>query len=75
MGTIDINTVLDTNLAFNGGPTKTHAMVCGGLAIDNGKNFSGLTTDQRGPGFARTMPPSLRWAFVTGAYSRMSFAS
>jgi VCBS repeat-containing protein len=53
-GTLDIHTILDTNLAFNGGPTQTHALVCGGLAIDNGKNFAGTTTDQRGAGFART---------------------
>jgi hypothetical protein len=42
-------------LAFNGGPTRTHAL-SGGPLIDAGSNAavpSGLTTDQRGPGFAR----------------------
>jgi uncharacterized repeat protein (TIGR01451 family)/CSLREA domain-containing protein len=61
-GTIDINTVLNTTLANNGGPTKTHALVCGSPAIDAGSNAlavdpannnSALTTDQRGAGFAR----------------------
>jgi predicted outer membrane repeat protein len=53
-GTIDIATVLDPNLADNGGPTLTHALVPGGLAVnagDNGKVVSEY--DQRGEGFAR----------------------
>ena len=59
-GTIDITTVLDPNLADNGGPTKTHALVPGGLAVnagDNGKAVDAegnpLVYDQRGEGFAR----------------------
>jgi VCBS repeat-containing protein len=40
-------------LADNGGPTMTHALLCGSPAIDQGKNPIGLTTDQRGAGFAR----------------------
>jgi len=39
-------------LADNGGPTFTHALLTGSPAIDQGKNFSGSTTDQRG--FFRT---------------------
>jgi hypothetical protein len=35
-------------LQDNGGPTFTHALLCGSPAIDRGKNFSGYTTDQRG---------------------------
>jgi Right handed beta helix region len=34
-------------LAFNGGPTKTHALLEGSPAIDKGNSF-GATTDQRG---------------------------
>jgi hypothetical protein len=39
-------------LQLNGGQTPTHALLCGSLAIDQGANFSGLATDQRG--FSRT---------------------
>src|SRR5262249_11070242 len=42
-------------LQNNGGPTFTHALLIGSPAIDAGTNFNGLTTDQRGPGFARTV--------------------
>jgi HYR domain len=41
-------------LQDNGGPTQTHALLCGSPAIDAGTNFSGSATDQRGVGFART---------------------
>jgi len=47
VGTIDIATVLNTTLADNGGPTKTHALVNGSPALEKGNAFS-LTTDQRG---------------------------
>jgi CSLREA domain-containing protein len=47
VGTIDIATVLNTTLADNGGPTKTHALVGGSPALEKGNAF-GLTTDQRG---------------------------
>lgn len=36
------------DLQDNGGPTLTHALLEGSLAIDAGSNDSGLTTDQRG---------------------------
>jgi hypothetical protein len=59
-GTRDINTVLDTTLADNGGPTLTHALVPGSVAINKGDNDEAidaddneLTTDQRGTGFDR----------------------
>jgi hypothetical protein len=42
-------------LQDNGGPTFTHAVLTGSPAIDQGYNFSGSTTDQRGTGFARTV--------------------
>jgi CSLREA domain-containing protein len=41
-------------LADNGGPTQTHALLCGSPAIDKGINSNSLITDQRGAGFART---------------------
>jgi len=59
-GTIDLNTVLDPTLAFNGGPTRTHALVAGSPAINAGSNAlavgadgNPLTIDQRGLGFPR----------------------
>ncbi len=59
-GTIDITTVLDPNLAYNGGPTPTHALVPGGLALNAGNNSKAvdaegnpLVYDQRGEGFTR----------------------
>jgi len=36
-----------------GGPTPTHALIPGSPLIDAGANPAGLTTDQRGAGFAR----------------------
>jgi hypothetical protein len=38
---------LDPELKDNGGPTLTHALLAGSLAIDRGNSF-GATTDQRG---------------------------
>jgi hypothetical protein len=35
-------------LQDNGGPTFTHALLCGSPAIDKGKNLGGFATDQRG---------------------------
>ena len=40
-------------LANYGGPTRTHALGTGSIAIDRGANPEGLSTDQRGAGFAR----------------------
>src|SRR5206468_417447 len=40
-------------LANNGGPTLTYAPQVGSPVIDAGSNPAGLTTDQRGTGFAR----------------------
>lgn len=54
-----IETVLDA-LAANGGPTRTHRPVVGGLAVDAGDDGlipPGLRTDQRGPGFTRQVGP------------------
>jgi hypothetical protein len=42
-------------LQDNGGPTFTHALLCGSPAIDQGKNLSASPADQRGTGFARTV--------------------
>jgi hypothetical protein len=44
-------------LQFNGGPTKTHALLPGSPAINAGINRNALPTDQRGPGFFRTAGP------------------
>jgi predicted outer membrane repeat protein len=59
-GTRDINTILDTTLADNGGPTLTHALVFGSPTVDGGDNAqaldpsgSTLLTDQRQAGFDR----------------------
>jgi hypothetical protein len=49
-----LSDILNPTLAFNGGPTQTHALVAGSPAIDAGRrrcldaNGSPLTTDQRG---------------------------
>ena len=45
-------TGLDPNLANNGGPTMTHALLPGSPAIDEGHGLA-HTTDQRGAPFAR----------------------
>ena len=45
-------------LGDNGGPTRTVALLPGSLAIDAGRNPDGLTTDQRGAGFARVVGSS-----------------
>jgi len=41
-------------LSDNGGPTRTHALLVGSPAIDQG-NSGGLTNDQRGIGFLRVI--------------------
>jgi hypothetical protein len=52
--------VLDPHLAYNGGPTPTHALVAGSLALNAGNNGKAvdaegnpLVYDQRGEGFTR----------------------
>lgn len=40
-------------LAYNGGPTRTHALLGDSPAIDRGRNVRNRQYDQRGPGFAR----------------------
>lgn len=42
-------------LAYNGGPTRTHALRLDSAAIDAGNNAANLPSDQRGPGFARVV--------------------
>jgi hypothetical protein len=51
-------------LADNGGPTQTHALLPGSIAIDTGDNPDALPTDQRG--CARTSGA----ATDIGAYER-----
>jgi CSLREA domain-containing protein len=77
-GTIDVTTVLNTTLANNGGPTKTHALVNGSPALEKGNAFS-LLIDQRG--FPRTVdfdsiaPVSPYDDTDIGAYERSSTAA
>ncbi len=40
-------------LADNGGPTLTHALVKGSIAVDAGSNPLSLAYDQRGVGYPR----------------------
>ena len=42
-------------LQDNGGPTRTHALLPGSPAIDNGKGSPGVSFDQRGRGFPRVI--------------------
>ena len=42
------------SLAFNGGPTRTQALLSGSPAFGAGANPLNLTTDQRGAGYPRT---------------------
>ena len=42
-------------LANNGGPTQTHALIASSPAVATGNNAAILTTDQRGPGFPRSI--------------------
>jgi hypothetical protein len=44
-------------LAWNGGPTRTHALMVGSPAIDRGANPLDRLYDQRGPGFPRVKGP------------------
>lgn len=48
LGVADPDLVLDSNLADNGGPTQTHALLLGSVAIDAGINFNIPSTEQRG---------------------------
>lgn len=43
------------SLANNGGPTRTHLPADDSPVVDKGSNPAGLTTDQRGSGFPRTI--------------------
>ncbi len=56
-GTLDIHTVLDTNLQNNGGFTPTHALVPGSPALNAGLNPFFIPFDQRGNGFLREDVP------------------
>ncbi len=42
-------------IAFNGGTTRTHALLAASPAIDTGSNSLNLTTDQRGIAFPRIL--------------------
>ena len=53
-------------LANNGGPTSTHALLSGSLAINHGSNPLHCRYDQRGPGFPRVK----RLRADIGAYER-----
>lgn len=49
------NAKVNPLLAYNGGPTPTHALLAGSAAIGAGSNPAGLSYDQRGTGYARTI--------------------
>ncbi|TWT59616.1 choice-of-anchor Q domain-containing protein [Rubinisphaera italica] len=57
VGIRDINTILNTNLVNNGGPTLTHSLLAGSAAIDAGDPAFATppNTDQRGTGFNRVV--------------------
>lgn len=55
-GTIPLDTIVSPTLGNNGGPTFTHALVTGSIAIDSGNNALApdlFGFDQRGTGFPR----------------------
>jgi hypothetical protein len=58
-----VDPMLD-ELDFNGGPTRTQALLLGSPAIAAGSNPLNLATDQRGPGF----PREVNGATDIGAY-------
>jgi filamentous hemagglutinin family protein len=45
---VEIDSVIDTTLANNGGATQTHALIAGSPALNAGTSVAGITTDQRG---------------------------
>jgi len=55
-------------LANNGGKTQLHALLANRPALNQGNNAAGLTSDQRGSGFART----LNGATDIGAFQHQS---
>lgn len=57
-GQLNISSILNTGLANNGGPTRTHVLVAGSPALNAGTpNFSNpdILYDQRGEGFPRIL--------------------
>jgi hypothetical protein len=59
-GILPIGSVIDPSLGNNGGPTQTHALVGGGVAVNAGSNAlavdqsaNALANDQRGAGYPR----------------------
>lgn len=60
-------------LAYNGGPTMTHALLSGSLAIDTGSNAaaSGLLYDQRGSGFDRIFNDTVDIGAVEMAFEEL----
>ena len=55
-------------LAFNGGTTRTHAILLPSPALDTGSNALALLTDQRGEGYPRTSGGGTDM----GAYERLA---
>ena len=77
-GTRPIATILNTTLAGNGGPTQTHVLVTGSVAINAGLNTQAidangavLTRDQRGGPYPRILGTvdigAIEFLDVTGA--------
>ena len=51
--TVNVANPLLGALSNNGGPTRTHALLLGSLALDGGDVATTLTNDQRGSGYTR----------------------
>ena len=64
-------------LADNGGPTETHTLLDGGIAIGAGSNAfaTGLHFDQRGDGFARVVADTVDIGAYEKGYSFTGFFS
>ena len=54
-GTIELESPMLGQLAFNGGSTQTLMLLSGSPAIDTGNDTAGVAFDQRGSGYARTI--------------------
>lgn len=62
-GTRAANTIINTNLANNGGPTETYSLVFGSVAADGGNSALNPSSvgkyDERGPGYPRSFNGSM----------------
>ncbi len=77
-GTLTISNIIDTTLRDNGGPTPTHALVAGSIAIDTGGPnyyyYYAPQFDQRGEGFARIIGNGMDIGALERGYPTSSIA-